>query len=675
MSASKTCRRFTTCTDTSIDAIFSEIGYAANTGLVLPETQTVRAGDGSVSATTTNGYDAQGNLISVNGPLPGNADTTRHAYNANREPIATVSPDPDGSGGPLKPAATRIVRDSMGRVILEDTGTVDSVTDTALTTFASLNRTATRYDGMGRPVLVASAANGATYSVVETNYDALSRPVCSVVRMNPSLFPAVGANGLITGGSLPVSPCSLGTQGAHGPDRITRSNYDIWGQTESIERAVGTADQITYARYTYDENGNQRSVTDANGNRSEFTYDGHDRLIRWTFPSETMPGVVNANDYEAYGYDDNGNRVSLRKRDGRTINYTFDQLDRMQIKDVPGTADDVYHGYQLQGEMLEALFGSVGGDGIVNSYDQLGRLTSSANSTGGTARTLTYGYDEAGNRLLITHPDGQEFHYSYDNLYRPRRIRQSTASGTRIADITYNNLGQRAVNDPSGGPDTLFAYDAANRLSSLTQDLAGTANDLTLGFAYNAAGQVVTRTMSNQRYRFDDYRGGEESYTVNGLNQYESVAGVSFTHDANGNLTSDGENTYLYDIENRLISVTGEHAATLSYDPLGRLFSVAGGSSGDRQFLYDGDALVAEYAPSGSLLDRYIHGAGPDEPLVWYEGSAVSNAARRQLLADHQGSIVAVTDNGGNLIRANRYDSWGRNAPANLGRFRYTGQI
>ncbi|MFN2259367.1 MAG: RHS repeat-associated core domain-containing protein, partial [Parasphingopyxis sp.] len=38
-------------------------------------------------------------------------------------------------------------------------------------------------------------------------------------------------------------------------------------------------------------------------------------------------------------------------------------------------------------------------------------------------------------------------------------------------------------------------------------------------------------------------------------------------------------------------------------------------------------------------------------------------------------SIVAVTDNGGNLIRANRYDSWGRNAPANLGRFRYTGQI
>jgi uncharacterized protein RhaS with RHS repeats len=43
----------------------------------------------------------------------------------------------------------------------------------------------------------------------------------------------------------------------------------------------------------------------------------------------------------------------------------------------------------------------------------------------------------------------------------------------------------------------------------------------------------------------------------------------SITYDANGNLTSDGSTTYLYDIENRLVSATGATTAGLVYDPMG----------------------------------------------------------------------------------------------------------
>jgi RHS repeat-associated protein len=115
--------------------------------------------------------------------------------------------------------------------------------------------------------------------------------------------------------------------------------------------------------------------------------------------------------------------------------------------------------------------------------------------------------------------------------------------------------------------------------------------------------------------------------------------------------------------------------ASLVYDPMGRLFETSGGSAGTTRFLYDGDALVAEYDASGNLLRRYVHGPGVDEPLVWYEGAGVSSGTRRYLYANHQGSIVAVSDSGGTLIQVDSYDPYGIAAPTNLGRFQYTGQI
>jgi RHS repeat-associated protein len=96
------------------------------------------------------------------------------------------------------------------------------------------------------------------------------------------------------------------------------------------------------------------------------------------------------------------------------------------------------------------------------------------------------------------------------------------------------------------------------------------------------------------------------------------------------------------------------------------------------QTLYDGDRLVAEYdKATGQLLRRYVHGAGVDEPLVWYEGSGLTT--RNYLHTDELGSVVATSDNSGNVTSATiyPYDAFGR--PGNdtwVGsRFRYTGQI
>ena len=106
---------------------------------------------------------------------------------------------------------------------------------------------------------------------------------------------------------------------------------------------------------------------------------------------------------------------------------------------------------------------------------------------------------------------------------------------------------------------------------------------------------------------------------------------------------------------------------------MGRLWQTSGGSAGTTQFLYDGDALVAEYNGSNQLLRRYVHGPGVDEPLIWYEGAGLAD--RRTLHADHQGSIVAVGTSTGASLAINSYDAWGIPGANNLGRFQYTGQI
>lgn len=106
-----------------------------------------------------------------------------------------------------------------------------------------------------------------------------------------------------------------------------------------------------------------------------------------------------------------------------------------------------------------------------------------------------------------------------------------------------------------------------------------------------------------------------------GLNRDAAVQAIDgFDTRQNQLRSTDGARVFTYDQENRLKSSTKAGATVnLTYDPLGRLNSTQVGST-TTTFLYEGDRLIGEYNGS-SLLRRYVHGAGTDEPLVWYEGS------------------------------------------------------
>ena len=657
--------------------------------------------------------------------------TTGHRYDPAGRDVGTISPDPDGTGG-LKYAAVRNTYDDAGNLWKVERGelsswqaeTVDPASWVGFTIYQTVEFT---YNPQGQKLTVTvKGSDGVPASLTQYSYDTSGRLKCTAVRMNKVAY-----------GSLPIDACALGTGGTDGPDRITKNIFDAASQLLQVRKGVGvtnpdsTSFESADVTYAYTNNGKIKNVIDANGNKAEMRYDGFDRLKRWVFPSTARPASFNdsspdsalasagalndpdtsAGDYEEYGYDPNGNRTSVRKRDGSLLAYRYDALNRLTEKDVPGRdgllpafTQDVFYAYDLQGRMKEARFGNLTtGLGVSLTYDGFGRLKTSTQSINGVNKTLSYDYDADGNRTKLTYPDLNYVTYEFDGLDRPKTILRSGSA--TVASYVYDAAGRRIAFN--GGISSSYDYNPAGQLWKLTNNPAGaTSYNNQWTFEYNPAGQITTSTRTNDMFAWTASFNADRSYETNGLNQYKVAGAANFCYDANGNLTADGRKVYEYDIENRLVQTfnqtsttcpdaiyTGYASATsltkLKYNALGQLLMASDGST-STFFLYDGDANVAEFNAYDTLQRRYIHGADQkaDDPIAWYEGAGFTAGQERLMRSDWQGSIVLITDSTGNTLPAvNKYDEYGipycppvsgipdcTAQQANIGRFQYTGQ-
>jgi RHS repeat-associated protein len=613
-------------------------------------------------------YDGAGRVLSIDGPRPGWDDTQYFRYDVLGRKTWEI--------GVLAPNGLRVAkrfnyRDADDKVTSVETGTLPDAMSTTLTV---VERVDTNYDGRRNVIREATLAGGQTLRVTDSSYLDRGLLECVATRMNMAALPAVGS----------AAACALSTAGSQGPDRIVKNLYDVAGQLERKQQAFGTPLVRNYVTYSYTQNGKRQFITDGNGNKAQFAYDGHDRQSHWYFPDKVTAGTVSGSDYEQYGYDSVGNRTSQRRRDGRMLTFAYDGVNRMTSKIVPdgcapiqtgacapvSATRDVYYSYDIMGRQLTARFDAAGGvDGLSTSYNAFGDIRSSTISMGGFTKILTSDYDEAGNRTRLTHPDGQVFTYTYDALDRLSGLYEGGDAAVSLAQFSYNSRSLLDSRSERLGSSVSYTYDSIGRLSNQFDSFTGGGSNVTVGpIVYNPASQIVSKARDNDYYSWRDAIAVNRNYTRNGLNQYIAAGSANFTYDANGNLISDGMNTYAYDAENRLISAS--NGTSLSYDAMGRLWQVARGSSSSR-FLYDGDALVAEYDGTGAMAARYVHGsdAGADDPLVWY-----ANGVAGWLHADHQGSIIAVTNGSGGWPSINTYDEYGIPGAANSGRFQYTGQ-
>jgi len=593
---------------------------------------------------------------------------TEQRYDLDDRNILTLHHD--GSIGDVLLASERNTFDTLGRITQKEGGTgFSGVTTTTWQTLSTSTYTLT-----GKLLTQADPAQNITRYFYDP-MDRLQMVKDPVGRRVATVFDLAGQ--------------TLYTWRGWDSDTVFPSAGTVWNPSSY----TGTG-RIRYAAYTYSQNGKPIQVQDANNNVTQLAYDGHDRLSLTLFadpvagtvcsfassPTTGYEGVaptcVAHQTYEKYAYNLDGTQSSIRKRDGQVINFTYDALGREVVKDLPGTTSgDVYYGYDLAGRPSFALFGSANavGNGVEYGYDTAKRLTSEKTFS----RSVGYGYDPSNNRNKITWPDTNFIIYQFDGLNRAFQVGENgaTSGAGLLATYGYDPLSHRTSITRNNGANTGFGYDTDLRLNSIAHDVNGTAKDLTLSFSYTLASQLQQRSSSNSLYTWIPVA-DTKTYVPDALNRYATVTNsagtATYNYDDRGNLTSDGTTRgFAYDVENHLLTVTGGPGLTLSYDPLGRLWqTVSAGAI--TQFLYAGDSLIGEYSTTGTVLRRYAHGPGTDEPIVWYEGSDLT--VRRWLLADERGSIVARTDGAG-VATEYSYGPYGEPSTWAGPRFAYTGQI
>jgi RHS repeat-associated protein len=178
--------------------------------------------------------------------------------------------------------------------------------------------------------------------------------------------------------------------------------------------------------------------------------------------------------------------------------------------------------------------------------------------------SLSLGYAPNGDVLTANDSVNGNWTYSYDDFNRLATAGNSSPQqGFSYAYDQYGNRWQQNLTAGSGG----------------TSNLTFTVNTaLTNGNCYHAAG------LNNQP--------------------------DGFCHDAAGNLLNDGQHSYTYDAENRIISVDGGATAAYTYDAGGnRIQKVS--TAGTAQYLYDlAGHVITELNASGTWTRGEIYAGG-----------------------------------------------------------------
>ncbi|MCG1025143.1 kelch repeat-containing protein [Dehalobacter sp.] len=270
---------------------------------------------------------------------------------------------------------------------------------------------------------------------------------------------------------------------------------NITGLLQSVTDPVG---HVT--TYTYDQYGNIRTVTDAEGKITTNT----NNILGW------ITSVLSAKGYTTkYDYDNNGNLLKTTlnyggSNGGDVTRVVHDNMGR-QIKVIPG---------KLYNSSLDTLSTDTytGNQGTIYTYYPSGKVHTLTDAMG---NTTTYTYDLYGNVQIETKPNGSIIQYFYDNLNRLTAVKfQDNAQADLVVleSLTYvilaNGNTQKTDTKYLNATDTAvttYTYDYAERL--IRQDNADGTYTTT---NYNPNGTVNTTT---------DERGYSTYYRYDGLNR------------------------------------------------------------------------------------------------------------------------------------------------------------
>jgi len=483
--------------------------------------------------------------------------------------------------------------------------------------------------------------------------------------------------------SAVADPTSVVDPGA--ADFVTTYGYNAADNISSISQTGQTARLFSYDslgrmktaqnpedgifNYDYDNNGNLKSRIDPRGIRTDYRYDGINRLTRLSYSGSAAESYVAAPQVDQY-YDgtgmptavptpqfSKGQRTAVKSAVSQTSNSAFDVMGKVthQIVTVdPGTDYHLNYAYNLAGQITSTTYPS--GKIVKTEYDPVNRTTGVSSSgfyyaggAPGSANAMVYAAHGGLETLKLG--NGLWEHTSYNNRLQAYDLTLGTSStddsklhlvytfgevvnGT--PDLTRNNGNFQSQRIKAPGIDVVqsYNYDYLNRLQ-MAEETNGGAPVWKQVFKYDTYGNRNFDTGTTTT----DINSPLTNPKINPANYHISSTDpgqTNVTYDAGGNLTTavDGKR-FAYDSENRQAQLnqgnTTAGGATYYYDGFGRRAKKVA-AEGTTVFVYDiADRLVAEYG--------YWDGVG----------------GTKYITPDILGSSRAVTDAAGAVSRHDYY--------------------
>jgi len=432
------------------------------------------------------------------------------------------------------------------------------------------------------------------------------------------------------------------------PRNLTTS-YELNGLGNRLSQS---SPDTKMSRYTHNENGDLLTSQDANGNTTKYSYDTIGRLTS-AFYQYGKPSLFEYDGGPTGPPSEIGNLTRMDDESGQT-DYSHDLRRRVLTK-----AQSVVTGSHSR--MLNISY-SYGTDGA-----SLGKL------------------------VMMTYPSGARINYRYDNHGRVESISLNPANGIGatdlmtevpiLADVSYAAFG--GVQSwrwglANSGHSHVRTLDLDGRLLTYPIDLNGAIRTLT----YDDVGNILTyrHVGSSEAGRFDqtftyDLLDRLSSYTQNGIrtdlgyddngnrtfqtsplnsisyayglgsNRVLSHSGTSqatFSYDANGNRTSDGQLTFDFNARNRLSNVNGSAQLSFLYNGHGQRV-VKIGNRNSIFYAYDEEAhTIGEYSTDGNTLEIAYLG---DIPIA-----AFSQGQVYFVVSDHLNTPLVVTSTNGSVV-------------------------
>jgi RHS repeat-associated protein len=247
------------------------------------------------------------------------------------------------------------------------------------------------------------------------------------------------------------------TASGHGDG--VNAGADIFGVKTAAptpDSKQGGGDGLITVRYAWDRNFLMTSLTDDNGNQTQYTYDNLNRRLTETKGNCVPPKLADRCSTPTtirYQYDSNNNIIFLVDENGSITECQFDPINRRttcQVTRAPGVVGSTVTSYEYDGlsRLTRATDNNdpsdVNDDSTITfAYDSLSRVIEETQQTGYLPRkAISSAWRARDLRSSLTYPNDRMLDFTYDRLDRPKTISDHGAPQP-IAD--YNYIGPSRV--------------------------------------------------------------------------------------------------------------------------------------------------------------------------------------------------------------------------------------